>query len=526
MSRKILSALIAAFLLLSLCSCGGGSKPADDSSSAVSGGNATDSGVSGETEPGSEITTLPGLESNSSMSPDASGGSHGTTTSGKNGSGATKTQTVVTVPTKTSDSAQMVDPGFLNGVDPFKDPVFSEQVTDLKGKTIKLGTFWPNNYKASNSDPIAQANVKAIAAIQKEYKCTIKVVNLDANSYLTDVATATAGGKIVADIYAIQGDMNSLYKNGYFADLSKVKSVGLKTNGWSQAAIANATYKNTCYGVGLEKDVGYSVVYFKKALASQYKIGNLYDLVDKGQWTWSKFREASEAVYKQSSGKVYGCNATFTPYIFNLVFSNGTSPIVLANGIPVFNGLDSKLLEALNWLQDYCKAGLYNKKGSSGYVTAINSFMGGNSLFYIAGNGSPDINDLSALMKDDYGILPFPKGDGQKDYTCILLNNRYYGLASNNAQVEDAGKILVALGNRTFTKAADWEKRHAGYVRDDESLGMLRKIRSYKSIFRLSTSSFENNAAAACVDQKMTPKQAMEAILNTAQAEINERFGI
>ena len=29
-----------------------------------------------------------------------------------------------------------------------------------------------------------------------------------------------------------------------------------------------------------------------------------------------------------------------------------------------------------------------------------------------------------------------------------------------------------------------------------------------------------------CVDQKMTPKQAMEAILNTAQAEINERFGI
>ena len=59
MSRKILSALIAAFLLLSLCSCGRGSKPADGSSSAVSGGNATDSGVSGETEPGSEITTLP-----------------------------------------------------------------------------------------------------------------------------------------------------------------------------------------------------------------------------------------------------------------------------------------------------------------------------------------------------------------------------------------------------------------------------------------------------------------------------------
>lgn len=208
------------------------------------------------------------------------------------------------------------------------------------------------------------------------------------------------------------------------------------------------------------------------------------------------------------------------------MFANGTSPVVLANGIPVFNGLDSKLLEALNWLQSYCKAGLYNKNKSGNYVTAINSFMAGESLFYIGGNGSPDINDLSALMEDDYGILPFPKGDGQKNYTCILMNNRFYGLASNNSQAEDAGKVLVALGNRTYIKAAEWDKQHASYVRDEESLKMLRKIRSYDSIFRVTTKSFESNAAAACVDQKMTPKQAMEAIVNAAQSEINERFGV
>ena len=141
------------------------------------------------------------------------------------------------------------------------------------------------------------------------------------------------------------------------------------------------------------------------------------------------------------------------------------------------------------------------------------------------GKGS-DINDLSALMEDDYGIIPFPKGDGQKDYTCILMNNRFYGLASNNSQVEDAGKVLVALGNRTFTKAANWDGEHASYVRDKESLEMLRKIRSYSSVFRVTTTSFEKYAADACVDQKMTPKQAMESIINSAQAEINERFGV
>ena len=152
--------------------------------------------------------------------------------------------------------------------------------------------------------------------------------------------------------------------------------------------------------------------------------------------------------------------------------------------------------------------------------------MAGENFFYIGGNGSPDINDLSALMEDDYGIIPFPKGDGQKDYTCILMNNRFYGLASNNSQVEDAGKVLAALGNRTFTKAANWDGEHASYVRDKESLEMLRKIRSYSSVFRVTTTSFEKYAADACVNQKMTPKQAMESIINSAQAEINERFGV
>ena len=507
MLKRILAIGAALAVLLTVSACRSSKSVEDGSSSGYTGSDYTYDGSSGSSE-------------------QQSGDSSTTSGSSNGGQTGTSSKPTASIPSKTGGNAVMVDPGFLDGIDPFKDPVFKEQVTNLKGKTIKIGTFWPNNYKSSNSDPVAQANVKAIAAIKKDYNCEIKMVYMDSNSFLSDVASSTASGNIYADIYEIQGEMADLYKNGYFADLSKVKSVGLNTNGWSQASIVNATYKNVCYGVGLEKYIGYSVVYFNKALASKYKVGDLYSLVNKGEWTWSKFRSISESVYKQSNGKVYGCNATFTPYLFNLVFANGTSPVVLADGIPVFNGLDSKLLEALNWLQSYCKAGLYNKNKSGDYVTAINSFMAGENFFYIGGNGSPDINDLSALMEDDYGIIPFPKGDGQKDYTCILMNNRFYGLASNNSQVEDAGKVLVALGNRTFTKAANWDGEHASYVRDKESLEMLRKIRSYSSVFRVTTTSFEKYAADACVDQKMTPKQAMESIINSAQAEINERFGV
>ena len=96
----------------------------------------------------------------------------------------------------------------------------------------------------------------------------------------------------------------------------------------------------------------------------------------------------------------------------------------------------------------------------------------------------------------------------------------------SKASFEALNEQAEALGNRTFTKAANWDGEHASYVRDKESLKMLRKIRSYSSVFRVTTTSFEKYAADACVDQKMTPKQAMESIINSAQAEINERFGV
>lgn len=289
MLKRFLAAAVAMLMLLSVCACGKKGPVSSKTTSTVSDiqpeENGSDNLGSDLTGDNSDVSGLTSGDATSEVTANNSKPSAGNTSS--------KSQATASIPDKTSDSAQMVDPGFLDGVDPFKDPVFKENVTNLKGKTIKIGTFWPNNYKSSNSDPVAQANVKAIAAIQKEYNCTIKMVYMDANSFLSDVATTTASGKVYADIYEIQGEMGDLYKNGYFADLSKVSSVGLKTNGWSPASIANATYKNTCYGVGLEKYIGYSVVYFNKALASKYKVGDLYSLVDKGQWTWSKFRSVS-----------------------------------------------------------------------------------------------------------------------------------------------------------------------------------------------------------------------------------------
>ena len=204
MLKRILAIGAALAVLLTVSACRSSKSAEDGSSSGYTGSDYTYDGSSGSSE-------------------QQSGDSSTTSGSSNGGQTGTSSKPTASIPSKTGGNAVMVDPGFLDGIDPFKDPVFKEQVTNLKGKTIKIGTFWPNNYKSSNSDPVAQANVKAIAAIKKDYNCEIKMVYMDANSFLSDVATSTASGDIYADIYEIQGEMADLYKNGYFADLSKVK---------------------------------------------------------------------------------------------------------------------------------------------------------------------------------------------------------------------------------------------------------------------------------------------------------------
>ena len=115
MLKRFLAAAVAMLMLLSVCACGKKGPVSSKTTSTVSDiqpeENGSDNLGSDLTGDNSDVSGLTSGDATSEVTANNSKPSAGNTSS--------KSQATASIPDKTSDSAQMVDPGFLVGVDPF-----------------------------------------------------------------------------------------------------------------------------------------------------------------------------------------------------------------------------------------------------------------------------------------------------------------------------------------------------------------------------------------------------------------------
>lgn len=434
----------------------------------------------------------------------------------------------------------------IEGVDgTFYDANIKESVRNLNGKVINFGVWYPDWYSTTgNSD--AKRNYDALRAIEKDYNCTIKVKNMQASTNIS-IANAKASGKILYNVMDIQDSMaDSILKtSGLGADLTKVNSIAVKTNQWNPVLTLLSSYKGKVTGVGVRYDrTEEELLFFNKALVSKYNLGDLYDIANKGKWTSDTFLQVSEQYKKVAGNNGYALETLFPHVILNLVCTNWTSAFGITENKYIFNGTDSTVLNMLSFCQTYVGKGLFDTHYSKGdmqgdgsfsdetgtdYQYAITKFCGGQSLFYLGSNGTAVLPYVSANCKDDYGILPLPKGPSADGYTTNIWNGNYYSMIDGDPDIENDGAILTAIANRTNVKTADITKNNTLYIRDKQSLDNLTNNYKYKQILcnlpgNLNT--IFNTAGFQCaVLQQSSPKQAMESIQNKAQAAVNQFFG-
>ena len=428
-----------------------------------------------------------------------------------------------------------------------EDPVLKETVRDLKGKTIKFATFW-QDWDGTNRgvETIQQQelNANAIKSIEEDYNCKIEIVLMSSKTYLSDIATARSAGLVYANIFQLQKEMSPLYRSNSVANLAEVESVGLTTNEWNPAMTAMTTYKGKVYGVGVNQNrLMYDVIFFNKTIAEKYNLGNLYDLVRNGEWTHDKFLELNEKVTKASNRKVFGTVGCYTCSLKDLIYSNRTLPIIQKDGKTVFNGTSNDNLKMLNFIQEFPKNGYYYNSAMNMYdhkadtVTASESaFEQGKTLFYITSAWMS--TNFSKKMKDEYGILPLPKGPDSEDYINLITNSRYMSLFDGDPDIEDAGAVMVALINRSNMKVADWDDSQLSALCDEDSLEMLQTILKSDVVITGDQHmedptdgaannydmDYWTNAINDIIRGTKTPKQAMDEIVNPIQALLDEKF--
>lgn len=315
----------------------------------------------------------------------------------------------------------------------FNDPKLTESKRNLKGKRFSLATFWPQEYFTSD---------ERIHEIEKDYNCNISVIPLNLLTYEKEIKSKMNAGLVFADIYDTQTEMNSLIKNGVFTDLQTVKTIGLKTNEWNPVFTLESSYKGGVYGVQVQQDrINRTVCFFNKAIASQYGLGNLYNMVNHGSWNINAFADFSAKVYSLSKGKIYG--APFF-YSTSFIYSNGTAPVVNRNGRYVFNGTDNKVINIMDFLKKYNKAGLCDTHTENDLGKSEKAFENGRDLFFIG-----DLWECYSFHgRTPYGVLPLPMGPDVNSYTCLIDNARYFSISNGDPDTEDCGALITALAKK------------------------------------------------------------------------------
>ena len=447
--------------------------------------------------------------------------------------------------------ASVVARNEVEGVDgSFKDVTLKETKMDLKGRKVVFALNTPEKVFSATGDSDAQRCYAALKAIEKDYNCTIELVqHKSGEEGAKEIATAKASGKVLYNVMLLQANAaNSLLKTtGYGADLRNVKTIGFNNNDWNAVFTLSSSYKMKVMGVGVRYDwIEQNIMFFNKSLANKYNLGNFYDMVNSGKWTVNNFISICETYKNRSGSKNYAVESMFPQTFLITAYANWTSPLAISakTSSYIFNGTSSQVLDALTTVQNAVKKGLFNpnytktaidsnglyKQVYKDYETARDNFVNGKALFFIGSNGIDVLPYIYKNAIDDYGLLPIPRGDSSTNYSTVITNTKYFSLLDGSPTIEEDGAILTAIANRTNIATKDIEANNKIRCRDSQSVKMLTQNYKFKQILNVELSPgdiaaiYHGAAVPAVLGQEKSPKQAMESIESKITTEINKIY--
>ena len=204
-----------------------------------------------------------------------------------------------------------------------------------------------------------------------------------------------------------------------------------------------------------------SVMFFNKAMAENYDLGDIYQLVRDGGWSYDSMIEMSRKVLADLNGNgVFGEAedqvGLYTMMDWQLysymtaadVFTaskNGTDLVLTLNNTRTVSYI-SKLYELLYTELSYTWGNSAATDLNQGGVSPV-KFDEGRALFALMGSTEASVYRTADL---EFGIIPMPKLDkDQENYRCLMWSG-YMGVPQTASDFDLVGKVAELLGY--FTK--------------------------------------------------------------------------
>jgi ABC-type sugar transport system, periplasmic component len=306
----------------------------------------------------------------------------------------------------------------------------------------------------------------------------------DYTKYVSLMNTVFLSGEDAFDLMVVWNTTASTFaKQGFLYDMSTISSLDFSKPWFYKDAIDRLSYKGHIFcSVDLMLPIysSLSCVFFNKELASDLKIGNLYDVVKSGDWTLDYVRDITKDTWYDVNGNGiverdtdrFGLTVPIASFSFNFMPTFGAC-IIAKDDADVPYLAASENTELVNDV-----------------YTNLRSFIIGNdSVTYDDWTDDPFLQGRSLLLTDtvgvvnslrdvgfEYGILPvFKYNDAQADYLSAFLPYPS-AIPANCSDPERSGVILSAFAAGGYKKVAVAYFETAvktKYTTDEDSAEML-----------------------------------------------------
>ncbi len=369
---------------------------------------------------------------------------------------------------------------------------------DYEGRTFRVLVMNSNakNYvvpeeERNQGDLILDAQFERTERVKNRFNVNFEVVYSGTYSQIDEYASkAVLSASDEFDLMdGMVMSMGQLVEKNIFLNWYDIEHIDFSKPWWYESNSTELTYEDKA--IVAISHLNYTAVsgsicyFFNKDMAKAYELGNLYDVVLAGDWTFDYFNELVKDIYidngndERDTGDTYGFAQGVGTSINSYLWAFDNSPTKKnAEGVPEISVETSKIDAIVKGIYDMCfnTNGVYcdpngSTGGYSGYPNEM--FYEGKTIFLQASLGAATSEDMRNF-ESDYGILPIPKWDENQQNYMTMVGGGHAALAIPKTcpDTEFVGRIVEALSAESWklvTPTLYETALKTRYLRDDES---------------------------------------------------------
>ena len=401
--KKLLSIVLCAFTVLSLCTVAGCKKETEDS------------------EGSAEVEYVYEYQKSSNQS-----NSSEVVEAGNSSNKSSKNKSTKTTKKKTSGDSIVPEVGGKTG-DTAMDQLKSY---DLKGYEFVIATYdVPSAGKNDYFDAVLTRN----ARVEKKLNCKIRYEYYDPQTFYKTTSTAIMAGDKVGDVLEFtMYNMGNFINSQLLYDINKLKFIDKKADCWDPIGFENTTIGSGTYGllgpITFWRNGG--GIFYNRKLIKSMGLEDPQALVKKNQWTWDKFKKMVSKSMKDldndgqyTANDQWACSCEEYDGIVSFFGGSGNNIFSVSNKKYTYNLDSKKSLSALTDMKNIfaIPGGIYNQMGEVSKNRKM--FSSGKCVFYLGSGMQCTSGSDFAKLGSNLGVVPFPKGNNAKNYVSNVSHN-------------------------------------------------------------------------------------------------------